>query len=368
VPECPLCGATTPETAPNCPTCGLAASLFGPLREELSEEDPPSPSEGARVFPEVLALVRELGGSAASVPGPAAVARAARFPAARSPRAGARTVPPTVPSVERPAILAADRERSLLREVEELQQLARRLGADISPLELPLADALRDHDLPALEELRRGLFVRNAAVLAEGLDRAMARRHELAAFTAVPHVDAGIEEVQRAFGRGDLPGAFRRLQRAVAELELREEEWTQVKVLSVEADLLVETISDLGGDPTPALAPLAASRRWARDGDIARVERSLARTILALWRLASPLLVAELRSVRGALAAADPSDGDLTTARAALQEMADALARRNFSDAILAYRAALEAVDRLGASPLGRSVRGTGSTRTGSGR
>jgi hypothetical protein len=350
VVECPLCGAETAESAVHCPTCGLATSLFGPLREELEAAEEPPPPEGARVFPEVLQLIHELGGGVPASSGPGAVAQPSRFPAPEPPTAKVPSVtsPPAPPNL--PAIDSADREQVLLRDLEEFRLLARRLGVDLTPIEAPIADAKRTKDLAALEELRRNLYVRDAAFLAESLDRVLARRNELSALTALPTIDEGIEASRRAFARGDLVGAYRLLQKATTELEAREEEWMEVKVLSVEADFLVGTIRDLGGDPSPAVAPLAAARRWARDGELEQVERALARSILALWRLASPLVLEDLKRIRATLASTTREDGDLRTARAALEEMASGLKIRNFTDAILSYRAAKEATERIQAA------------------
>jgi hypothetical protein len=347
VVECPLCGAETAETAAHCPTCGLAVSLYGPLREELEAAEEPPPPEGQRVFPEVLQLVHELGGGLPPAAGPAAVAQPARFPATEVPvpRAPSTLAPPIPPDL--PAVGSGDREAVLERDIEEFRLLARRLGVDLSLLEAPIADAERAKDVEALEELRKNLFVRDAAFLAAALDHTLARRNELSGFTGTPTIDEALEHARRAFSRGDLFGAHRALQRATTELEAGEEEWMEVKVLTVEAEFLVETIRDLGGDASPVVAPLAAARRWARDGETERVEQALARSILALWRLASPLVLTDLQRIRSTLASATKEDGDLRAARASLQEMASALKVRNFTDTILAYRSAKEAADRI---------------------
>ncbi|MGI0150823.1 MAG: hypothetical protein ACREC5_02670, partial [Thermoplasmata archaeon] len=180
MPElCPACGAESPPGATECPGCGLAAGLFEPVRRAAlaSESDP---SE--------LAWIRELlaaagvgpGEPAEPEPGPASLARPARFPAPPRPQTPPEVVEPrSTPPL--PALEPGEPGEVLRREVLELMTLARRLDAELAGVPDRLAEALRSGSLSTLDDLRRELFVRDASALTEMIEIAAGRRSELAA-------------------------------------------------------------------------------------------------------------------------------------------------------------------------------------------
>ncbi|MHB8352361.1 MAG: hypothetical protein ACYDFT_06730, partial [Thermoplasmata archaeon] len=126
--------------------------------------------------------------------------------------------------------------------------------------------------------------------------------------------------------------------------------WATAQILSLEAELLAETIRELGGDPGPALGPLSAARDRAHGGDRVGAEPLLSHSVLALWHLTAPLLLARISEFQGTLRGDDPS-GAAMRARAALHAMTRELRVRNFGGAVMAYRKARDAVAEVTADP-----------------
>lgn len=349
--ECPACGAPTPGDAAACPACGLDTALFGPVRAAAGGRPGGGPSDPTLLREILLAVGADPAGVDAGR-GPGRLASPARFPAIRP-----RTVPPEPPQAagaapgglpELPALESGEPVEVLSRQIEELTTLGRRLDAELSDLPARAARAAPSRSLPELEAIRRELFLRDAAALAEMIEIASGRRNELAPLLATGTPEAELEAARSALARGDLLGAHRTLRRAEDSLESLEEEWSTAQILSLEAELLVETLRELGGSPDAALGPLAAARGKARNGDRVGAEPLLARSVLALWHLTAPLLLARVSefvaTLDGAGGAAAAGRG-----RAALHTMAAELTRRNFGAAVMAYRSARAAVAECGA-------------------
>lgn len=341
--ECPACGTDVPAGAMSCPACGLSATLFAALALALNP-----PAGGAAPMPPMAGEIHALvGPDLAEEPGgPAALSSAARFPAVGSPvlRRSAPAAPISLPEV--PAVGPGEPKLALRQEIDELLSLGRHLGIDLAAFEDRTRAAVRADDLTQYEAIRRELFVHEAAHLAEALEAALARRNELLALVALETPDAELDRARAALAHGDLAGGFRALRSADERLGTLEETWGTVQVLSVEADLLTEAIVELGGDPAPALGPVATARERARAGQPEAAERLLLRGIVGLWLLAAPRLTEGVRRVRDALAPAPPTARDRRAVEAALQLMARELRARNFGAAVLAFRRARELTGR----------------------
>lgn len=352
--RCPACGSPAAPGVDTCPGCGLDVALFGPVRSAaVSRTGTPSDPVLLR---EILLAVGAEAEQADPIQGPGALASPARFPATPV----TRTVPPPRPSVSGtagpigfpplPVLEPGEPLEVLRRQVEALTTLARRL--EVEPADRPdhgVATLLAG-SIEALEGLRRELFVRNAAALGERIEIALGRSNELAPLLSTSTPEAELEAARGALARGDLPGSYRPLRRAEDALDALEEEWATAQLLSLEAELLGETIRELGGDPGPALGPLTAARAKARGGDRVGAEPLLSHSVLALWHLAAPLLLARIAAYQGTLAGA-AGTGAAARARAALHAMTRELHARNFGAAVMAFRRARDAVAELAESP-----------------
>jgi hypothetical protein len=265
--------------------------------------------------------------------------------------------PPRPPAEmpELPALPPAEPLPAALRQIEEYSNLARRLGLDIVGLDERRALAERSRELDTVSGLRAELFVRVAARLSEEVERSFARRNELAALLETGTPDAELGSASEALARGDLSGTQRRLRRVEESLDALEEEWETVRVLSLEAELVADTVRELGGDPLPALGPLSEARRRARTGDRSGAEPLLARSTLALWQLCSPLLTKELGALQSTLEQKLPPSESEPRLRAEAAEMTRALEHRNYGGAVTAYRRFRDEVRRTPAASAGPS-------------
>ena len=162
--------------------------------------------------------------------------------------------------------------------------------------------------------------------------------------------------VRRAIGVGDLPGAARRLELVRDELSQAEQQWEVGRILVTEADLMMTTIRELGGDPSPAAGPLEEGRRLFADGRRADSERVLARAAVALWTLLEPRLLDDLRRLRDRMVEARSAGVDITPAIGELRAVSVELRQRNFVGTIVAYRNLRAFVDRT--SPPGVEAAG----------
>ncbi|MCI4325183.1 MAG: zinc ribbon domain-containing protein [Thermoplasmata archaeon] len=345
MPVCPACGSDNPEDGRACVRCGLSVDLFGPVREAagLPDSDP----QFAHAVQEILSAVGDAtaggdGADAASVPPtfhppptPAAL------PSTGSPR-----------SIDSLPVLPSARGVEIARrQVEEYLQIARRQGIDTGDFTLRARDAVAADDAPSFEVLGRELFIHIAGAFTEQFESLVARRNALSSFAPTSGPDVEFESCRAALALGDLGGAQRRLRRLDDTLSRLEEKWATVQVLGGQAELLAETIRELGGDPTPALGPLAEGRRLAKAGDLAAAEPVLARAGLALWSLLEPSFLAELARQKTALTAARDAGQDVGPALAEMREIAPALRRRSFVSVVGSYRRLRELAGPVLAAP-----------------
>ncbi|MCI4364203.1 MAG: hypothetical protein L3K13_07925 [Thermoplasmata archaeon] len=342
--ECPACGFEAEAGSATCAQCGLSSALFEPVRAAISDDSP-----GGSSLAEANAIVAAVGLPTMN-PGAASLSTPARFPAP-SPIPPLAPHPPSPPAElpELPALSAGDPLQSARRQVEEYVTLARRLALEIPGLEPRLHTAVAAADAQSFETIRAELFVRVAARLTEELERTYARRNEVAALLETATPDAELDSAREALGRGDLTGTHRRLRRVEEGLDLLEQEWETVRILSLEAELVAETVRELGGDPLPALGPLSEGRRRARTGDRSGAEPLLARSTLALWHLCAPLLTQRLSELRTEIGTHPPPDATSSRLQTDALEMARALEKRNYGGAVAAYRRFRDEVAHTGA-------------------
>jgi hypothetical protein len=198
--------------------------------------------------------------------------------------------------------------------------------------------AIETDDAGALEVLNRDLFVSLAATLTEELERVSRRREELARWVTTASIDTELDSARGTLTMGDLSGADRRLRRLTDEIDLLEEEWETIQILITGAELIRDTIQELGGDATPALGPLEEGRRLGQAGR--RVESSslLAHANVALWSVLAPLLTRDLGRLKEIILEQRTKGTDVTEAAVQLREIAVHLRHRNFGALISAYR------------------------------
>ncbi|MGI0132453.1 MAG: hypothetical protein ACREDK_05105 [Thermoplasmata archaeon] len=334
--SCPACGFETPDGASQCGRCHLAAGLFDAVREAVGvPETDPQYMEG------VAEVLRAVGGSDAAPTERAGtlgrIARPARF--LSLPSSVERTLPPgpgTIPQL--PVLPHGDEVTALRRQIDELLQLGRRMGVELTDLNERAKASVLTGGRDDLEALHRNLFVVLAASLTDEVARVAAKRDEIAELVPTPSADVELEAGRTALANGDLVGAQRRLRHIADALSDLEDQWATVQILTAEAELLAETIRELGGDPGPALGPLDEGRRRARQGQRADAEPILARSTFALWSILSPLLTKDLARVKDRVLARREAGADVGPAVADLRELTVNLRHRNFGAAIGAYR------------------------------
>ncbi|HEV2316423.1 MAG TPA: hypothetical protein VGV89_02460 [Thermoplasmata archaeon] len=346
---CPACGEATPSDRVACPKCGLPTALFEPVRLAAGSGHGGDP----HLLHEILALVGADRPSSPDGSGPGDLAHPPRFPSAGSPTAGnaGGTPPGEIPAI--PALGAGEPRAVLRRQIDELLTVGRRLGLDLAPFDHRVRDAVQVDSTDAYENVRRELFVHVAATLAEQIEIDLGRRNELASVIPDGLPDGELESARGALLQGDLSGAQRTVRAIDERLSALEEEWETVQVLSVEAELLLETLRELGGDPTPLLAAVESGRASARSGDRETAERVLTHAVLAVWHVAAPLLLRRITQLQSSLADAARAGQEVAAPRHALVQMGRELRLRNFGGAITEFRRARDAVAAHATPPTG---------------
>lgn len=329
---CPVCGFESPEDATECHRCHLARALFEPVRDAVGDD---------RGDPGYLTAVGALLAAVESptpVPEAGVLSAAGRFPPLRP--AGIDAAAPRAPGavVGLPALPPAGEVPSLLRQVNDYLQVGRRQGIDLAAFADRARDASAARDRDALESLARELFVHLAASLTEEYERALGRRNELSGLVPTASPDVELEGCRAALAMGDLAGAQRRLRHVGQELGDLEEQWATVQILLSECDLMAATIRELGGDPEPALGPVAEGRRLAREGNRASAEPVLAGAGVALWALLAPAFLAELARAKDAIVRERAQGGEAAAGIRDLRQVAVELQHRNFAAAIATFR------------------------------
>jgi hypothetical protein len=348
--SCPACGEEVGEDITQCTRCHLSTSLFDAVRDAAGGGTGHDPAY-LRTIGELLATV-DLSAPAAPVePVQGLLSRPARFPALRpaTPPPAPRTVEPLRPIQDLPRLPGAAPFAETRRRLDEYFLLGRRLGIDFTDFEARFGAANLSDDLPSLDVLAREMFVHLASSIAEEYESALARRNEIAQLVPTPSADVELDAVRRAIGVGDFTGAQRRLTHVRDELLRIEEEWEVGRILVTECDLLVATLRDLGGDPTPALGPLEEGRRCFSEGRRVESERLLARAAVALWTVLEPRFFDDLKRLRDRMLESRSAGSDVTTAVQALREIASELRRRNFAGTVASYRRLKDFLDRLAA-------------------
>jgi hypothetical protein len=349
--QCPVCGEENPPDAANCKSCQLATSLFEPVREAAgtSSDD----ASAARAIAEILAAVgpeKDSPEPTISAGNAAALQTAqARFPALTA----VRTPPTAAPSGKSlPAfpVLAPGSGVSLAhRQIEELLAVGRREGIDLGDADQKMLAALKDENRSALDELRRSVFVQVAATVAEDLEIQSGRRNELAALVPTPTIDVELESARASFASGDLPATVRRLRQTSESLSALEDRWATCQILTAEADLMIETLRELGEDPGRALGPFSEGKRLAQAGDEVRAERVLAGANRALWGLLVPQLNRSLQVIRAQLQGHASTEEEIEPVVRELRQLSAMIRRRNFGSAVTSYRRLRRAASALSA-------------------
>jgi hypothetical protein len=351
---CPACGIEADAAADACPQCYLSTSLFDSIREAAGPSGNADPTF-LRTIGELLATV-DLGtslprarASDPTTPGtstpPVALAAAVRSP---SPRVDSAIEPglelPPAPSSSVPVT-------EFKRRLDEYFQLGRRFGLDFTDFESRANSAASVEDIDSLEILAREMFVHLSSSIAEEYESLLARRNELAPVMPTRSADVELIAVRRAIGVGDLGGAQRRLALVQDALAQVEEQWEVGRILVSEGDLMMTTIRDLGGDPTPAAGPLEEGRKLIGEGRRIEGERLLARAAVSLWTVLEPLLMTDLHRLRDRMVEERAGGLDIEPAVRELRGVATELKKRNFAGMVMAYRRLKFAVD--GAAPPG---------------
>ncbi len=344
---CPACGLETPDGATECARCHLATGLFEAVREAAGDQ----PDADPRFVQTIGEILQQLGDEPAEPADPRAgqIAYPHRFPSpvrgSPRPETADASGPPPRPLGTLPALPPAGEVPLLLRQVNDLLQLGRRQGLDLTMYTDRAREALATQHRPMLDALARDLFVYVAAALTEEYETAIGRRNELAGLVPTASPDVELEASRASLALGDLAGAQRRLRHVEETLVDLEEQWATVQILVTECDLLAVTIRELGGDPTPALGPLAEGQRRARSGERAGAEPVLARATLALWTILNPLFQRELERLKQRLVGARADGTDVSVATGHLRQLAADLRHRNFAAAVATYRALRALVD-----------------------
>jgi hypothetical protein len=353
VATCPACGESTAAGEVACPRCHLAVELYDVVREAAAGEG--SDRQSADTVRELLlaAGVDEpviLSGSGAGIPA-AQLGQSGSFPAPTSWPDRPRPTPETPHTPLLPALPPAGEIPVLKRQIDEYLVLGRRQGLDFTEFHRRSREALVTDDRRELEALSRDLFVHLAAAMVEELQSVAARRNELQGLVATSTPDAELEGCRAALVTGDLAGAHRRIRHLEEELTRLEDEWATVQILVAECDLIAGVIRELGGDPAPALGPLEVGRGLAREGRRVEAEPILARAASALWSVASPAIVTDLRRLASEVGRQRASAVETGPAVEELREFAGALRRRNYGAAVQAYRRLRDRVGSTAATP-----------------
>jgi hypothetical protein len=351
VTRCPACGFENDDASPACARCHLGRALFDPVAEAAGRPD--SHPQYLKTIGEILAAVdAPESGADELAPSAAVLASPARFPsiAAPLPASPAASEGPAAPSGF-PALPPAGDLPVLLRQVNDFLLLARRQGLDLTDFGQRARDAVLAQDRDTLEVLSRDLFVHLAASITEEYENLLQRRNEMSGLVATASVDVELESCRASLAMGDLAGAQRRLRHVDQQLGDLEDHWATVQILVAECDLLASTIRDLGGDPEPALGPLAEGRRLARDGDREAAEPVLARAALALWTVLEPSILHEIAGIKDTILRQRGRGTDVGAAVAQFRQLAADLRHRNFAAAIAAYRQLRQIAGHSGAEP-----------------
>jgi len=339
MPKCPACGSEVVAGAPECPGCHLAVSLFEAVGEAAGSTTGHDPAY-VRTIGELLSTID------LTKPLPP-VDTAPQGLLSRPSHLAPQSVPPPVrpreakaiaPLRDLPQLPAANTDDQVRRRVQEYFELGRRLGDDFTDFESRAKAASVSGDHASLDVLARDMFVHLVSSLAEEFESTLAERNEVAQLVPTPSADVELDAIRESIRLGDLAGALRRLKHVRDELLRVEEEWEVGRILVTECDLLVQTIRELGGDPSPAQGPLEEGRKFLSRGRRADAERLLARAAVALWTLLEPRFFEDLRRVRDRLTEARSAGGDIAPAVVDLRDVAVELRQRNFVGVVLAYR------------------------------
>ncbi len=344
---CPACGAEV-GPADTCPQCHLAVSLFEPVREAAKESRDTDPAY-LRTIAELLATVE--GASPArpgrGVPGPRLEAPVRTLPPPRPTRPN----PEVAPLVELPvAPEEAEGLSEQKRRIQEYFEVGRRLSLDFTDFTARANAAALVDDTDSLAVLEREMFVHLSSAIAEEYESCLAQRNELAGYVATSSADVELAATRRSIGTGDLSGAQRRLAHVRDALQRIQEQWQVGQILVTEGELMVETIRELGGDPSPAVGPLEEGRRRFGEGQRVAAERLLARAAVALWSLLEPRLVADLKRLRDRMTEQRAAGLDIEPGLAELRALSTELRKRNFAGTILAYRRLRATIERTAPS------------------
>jgi hypothetical protein len=336
---CPACGTEVPAGGTECPGCHLGSQLFAAVVEAAGVGADTDPAY-VRTVAELLRSVDLETPVAASNPPPLRPTAGARglgslelpraepalHPAALAPLPG---IPPLPPSL---------RGEPLRRRAEDYLRMGRRLGLDLTSLSTRIRSAEVSGDERSMDAAVRELFVHLAGALAVEFEHELARRNEIAQLLPTPSADVELNALRSAIASGDLVGVDRRLAHVRDELGRLEDIWATGRILIASCDLISETVTELGGDPNPALGPIREGRRLLAAGRRDAAERLLARGTVALWAVAEPRFFEELRRLRDRMLELRGSGADLAPALADLRTVSTELKRRNFVGTISAYR------------------------------
>lgn len=341
---CPACGFANPDAGAACGRCGLSVELFVPVREAagLPESDP----QFSQAVQEILDAVGDAG-TLPAAPSPGVLAQPGRFPFLfpPTPRSDAPGPDAPRPIEGLPVLPAAQGVAVARRQVEEYLQIARRQGLDTTDFAARARAATAGEDAASFEAIGRELFIHIAGAFTEEFEGLVARRNELARTAPTSGPDVEFESCRAALALGDLGGAQRRLRHLDETLGRLETEWAPTEILVVQAELLAETVRELGGDPAPALGPLEEGRRLARRGERTAAEPVLARAGLALWSVLEPMFLEDLGRLKGRILAERDAGRDVGPALAELRQIAPDLRRRSFVSVVGAYRRLRAIVD-----------------------
>jgi hypothetical protein len=250
----------------------------------------------------------------------------------------------------------------LRRRIQEYFELGRRLNIDFTDFESRSSAASLASDESSLEVLAREMFVHLVSSLSEEFEETLAQRNEISQLVPTPSADVELDTVRESIRLGDLPGALRRLSHVRDELGRVEEEWEVGRILLTECELLVQTIRELGGDPTPAQGPLDEGRKFLSKGRRADAEKLLARAAVALWTVLEPRFFDDLRRIRDRMNDARSAGADISPAVTDLREVATELRQRNFVGVLTAFRSLRSFADQLAALGAAEETAGVAPT------